>query len=118
MTLIFFVYFWFTNKDIFKYVICRIDEKIKQNVKVTRASALKKLDIARKKQVHVDNYVDYDFKIKKIEDNSFYDKEMILKVFDQNLNLKLKKVKKARKSVKSNVKNSAKKKKKSVKMTS
>jgi hypothetical protein len=84
MTLLFFVYFWFTNKDIFKYVICRIDEKIKQNVKVTRASALKKLDIARKKQVHVDNYVDYDFKIKKIEDNSFYDKEMILKVFDQN----------------------------------
>ncbi len=84
MTLLFFVYFWFTNKDIFKYVICRIDEKIKQNVKVTRASALKKLDIARKKQVHVDNYVDYDFKIKKIEDNSFYDKEMIIKVFDQN----------------------------------
>ncbi len=84
MTSIFIVYFWFTNKDIFKYVICRIDEKIKQKVKVTRASALKKLDIARKKQVHVDNYIDYDLKVKKIEDNSFYDKGMILKVFDQN----------------------------------
>src|SRR4051812_23018853 len=60
MTLVFFVYFWFTNKDIFKYVICRIDEKIKSNVKVTRASAMKKLDIARKKQVHVTHYVDYD----------------------------------------------------------
>jgi len=84
MTLIFFIYFWLTNKDIFKYVICRIDEKIKEKVKVTRASAMSKLDIARKHQVHVDNYIDYDFKVKKIEDNSFYDKEMILKVFDQN----------------------------------
>ena len=86
MTLLFFVYFWFTNKDIFKYVICRIDEKIKSNVKVTRASAMKKLDIARKKQVHVVNYVDYDFKIKKVEDanHHFYDKATILQVFDQN----------------------------------
>jgi hypothetical protein len=84
MTLIFFVYFWFTNKDIFKYVICRIDEKIKLNVKVTRASAMKKLDIARKKQVRVDNYLDYDFGFKKVEDYHFYDKSTILQVFDQN----------------------------------
>ena len=73
-----------TNKDIFKYVVCQIDEKIKHNVKVTRASVMKKLDIARKKQVHVENYIDYDFKIKKVEDNNFYDKATILKVFDQN----------------------------------
>jgi hypothetical protein len=84
MTLVFFIYFWFTNKDIFKYVICRIDEKIKSNVKVTRASAMKKLDIARKKQVQVDNYLDYDFRFKKVEDNHFYDKSTILQVFDQN----------------------------------
>ncbi len=84
MSLLFFVYFWLTNKDIFKYVVCRIDEKIKQNVKVTRASAMNKLDIARKKQIHVDNYVDYDFKIKKVEDTTFYDKATILQVFDQN----------------------------------
>lgn len=84
MTLLFFVYFWFTNKDIFKYVICRIDEKIKSNVKVTRASAMKKLDIARKKQVPVDYYLDYDFKFKKVQDHHFYDKATILQVFDQN----------------------------------
>jgi hypothetical protein len=83
MTLIFFIYFWFTNKDIFKYVVCRIDEKIKSNVKVTRASAMKKLDIARKKQVRVDYYLDY-FRFKKVEDNHFYDKATILQVFDQN----------------------------------
>jgi hypothetical protein len=84
MTLIFSAYFWFTNKDIFKYVVCRIDEKIKQNVKVTRASAMKKLDIARKKQVRVDNYIDYDARVKKVEDITFYDKSTILQVFDQN----------------------------------
>ncbi|HTJ52987.1 MAG TPA: patatin-like phospholipase family protein [Cyclobacteriaceae bacterium] len=84
MTMMFFAYFWFTNKDIFKYVVCRIDEKIKQNVQVTRASAMNKLDIARKKQVRVDNYIDYDFKIKTVEDNSFYDRATVIQVFDQN----------------------------------
>jgi len=84
MSLSFFAYFWLTNKDIFKYVVCRIDEKLKQNVKVTRASAMIKLDIARKKQVRVENYIDYDFRVKPVEDHSFYDKATILQVFDQN----------------------------------
>ncbi len=88
MTLIFFIYFWLTNKDIFRYVVCRIDEKIKQNMQVTRASAMKKLDIARKRQVRVDHYLDYDFRIKKVDDSSFYDRNTIIQVFDQNhLNL-------------------------------
>src|SRR5688572_7364711 len=84
MTLFFFVYFRFTNKDIFKYVVCRIDEKLKQNVQVTRASAMKKLDIARKKQIRVDNYLDFSFRRKNVEDHTFYDKASILQVFDQN----------------------------------
>jgi hypothetical protein len=84
MTLVFFVYFWFTNKDIFRYVVCRIDEKIKQQVKVTRASAMKKLDIARKKQIRVDNYLDHDLRFKKVQDTHFYDRATILQVFDQN----------------------------------
>jgi hypothetical protein len=84
MTVLFLLYFRFTNKDIFKYVICRIDEKIKQNVKITRKSAMNKLDIARKKQVQVDNYLDMNFKIRKVEDTSFYDKATIIQVFDQN----------------------------------
>jgi hypothetical protein len=84
MTLLFSLYFRFTNKDIFKYVVCRIDEKIKQNVKVTRASAMKKLDIARKKQVRVDNYLDRKLKVNQVEDTSFYDRATVLQVFDQN----------------------------------
>jgi hypothetical protein len=84
MSIIFSIYFWLTNKDIFKYVVCRIDEKIKSNVKVTRASAMKKLDIARKKQVRVDYYIDYNLRIKQVEDNHFYDRATVLQVFDQN----------------------------------
>jgi len=84
MSLLFFFYFWMTNKDIFKYVVCQIDEKLKHNVKVTRASAMKKLDIARKKQIHVENYIDYDFRVKNVEHNHFYDKATIVQVFDQN----------------------------------
>lgn len=84
LTLLFFAYFWMTNKDIFKYVVCRLDEKIKRGMRVTRASAMNKLDIARKKQVRVDNYFDYNFRFKKVDESNFYDKQTILQVFDQN----------------------------------
>jgi hypothetical protein len=84
MTTLFGVYFRFTNKDIFKYMVCRIDEKLKQNVQLTRASALNKLDIARKKQVRVDYYLNSNLRFEKVEDNSFYDKATVLQVFDQN----------------------------------
>src|SRR5258708_1902631 len=84
MTFLFSLYFRFTNKDIFKYMVCRIDEKIKQNVQVTRASAMKKLDIAKKRQIRVDNYIDSKLRVNKVDDTSFYDKATILQVFDQN----------------------------------
>jgi hypothetical protein len=84
MVAIFFVYFRFTNKDIFKYVVCKIDEKIKQNVQVTRASAMRKLDIARKKQVRVDYYISDRMRAEKVDDNTFYDRATVLQVFDQN----------------------------------
>jgi hypothetical protein len=84
MTLLFSLYFRFTNKDIFKYMVCRIDEKIKDNMKVTRASAMNKLDIARKKQVRVDNYISSNLSIKPVENIKFYDRSTVLQVFDQN----------------------------------
>lgn len=84
-TAIMYVYFVFSQKDIFKYMVCKLDEKLKQNVRVTRASVLRKLDIARKKQVRVDYYVDFRLRIKKVGDEKdFYDKATIIQVFDQN----------------------------------
>ena len=89
MTLLMFAYFWFTNKDIFKYVVCKVDEKLKQNIKLTRANAMKKLNVARKNQIRVDHYFNLRFEAKKAEDHQgFYDRTTILQVFDQNhLNL-------------------------------
>jgi len=84
MTLLFATYFRFTNKDIFKYMVCRIDERLKSKVRVTRASALKKLDIVRKKQERVDFFLNTRFQIQKVEDVSFYNKAVIHQVFDQN----------------------------------
>jgi hypothetical protein len=84
MSLAFFVYFRMTNKDIFRYVVCKIDEKIKQKVKVARARTMKKLSIARKRQERVDYYIDGKFRFRKVEESHFYDKATILQVFDQN----------------------------------
>lgn len=85
MTSLLFTYFWLTNKNIFKYVVYKVDEKLKQNIKATRASAMKKWDIARKKQIRVDYYLSLRFEGKKVEDHrGFYDRETILQVFDQN----------------------------------
>ncbi|MEO1052333.1 MAG: patatin-like phospholipase family protein [Bacteroidota bacterium] len=85
MTFILYVYFWFTNKDIFIYVVCAVDEKLKKTVKVTRASAMKRLDIARKKQVKIESCLGLNLKPEKvIDDRGFYDRGTILQVFDQN----------------------------------
>jgi hypothetical protein len=80
------IYFSLTQNDIFKYMICRLDEKLKTTVKVTRASAMKKLDIARKKQERVDNYFDGSLRLRTVleDEKDFYDKNAILQVFDQN----------------------------------
>ncbi len=86
MMLVFTIYFRLTQKDIFKYMVCKLDEKLKQTVRVTRASAVRKLDIARKKQVRVDNYLDSHLRFKKVndEEKEFYDRQAIVQVFDQN----------------------------------
>ncbi|MTI39002.1 patatin-like phospholipase family protein [Fulvivirga lutimaris] len=91
MVALLFTYFWFTNKDIFKYVVCKLDEKLKQNIKATRANAMKKLDIAKKKQIRVDSFLNLKFSKESVDDyKGFYDKETVLQVFDQNhLNLVL-----------------------------
>lgn len=84
-TALLFTYFYFTQKDIFRYVVCKLDEKIKHTVPIARSSAIRKLDIARKKQERVEYYLDYNFRFKKIgAEKDFYDRQTIIQVFDQN----------------------------------
>lgn len=90
MTFVFTIYLWFTNKDIFKYVVCRIDERLKEQVRLTRASALKNLHRAQKKQERVDHYINLSFRVEPVEPSRFYNKSTVLQVFSQNhLNLVL-----------------------------
>ncbi len=84
MTTLLFTYFWFTNKDVFKYMVCKLDEKLKQNIKVTRAGALRKLEAAKNKQ-KTRYFLDFNFKFRKTSYYiGFYDKETLIQVFDQN----------------------------------
>ncbi|MDH5474631.1 MAG: patatin-like phospholipase family protein [Cyclobacteriaceae bacterium] len=85
MSTAFYVYFLFTNKNIFKYVICKVDEKLKHSLPLTRVGAMKKLNIAKREQVRVDYYTKPSLKIAKVtKDKGFYDRATILQVFDQN----------------------------------
>ncbi len=89
MIVILYIYFRSTNKDIFKYVVCKVDENLKQKIKVTRSNALAKLNAAKKRQIRVDNYLSLNLRSSNVpDDHGFYDKATILQVFDQNhLNL-------------------------------
>ena len=83
--IILYTYFLLTNKDIFMYVVCKLDEKLKQKVPATRASAMNKLKTARAKQITVKSYFNLRLKPTKIiDDQGFYDKATVLLVFDQN----------------------------------
>lgn len=86
MTAALHIYFRFTQKDIFRYVVCRLDEKIKSTVRVTRASAMKRLDAARKKQVRVDCWLDDRLRLQEIpeDERNFYDRTILVQVFNQN----------------------------------
>ena len=83
--IILYTYFLFTNKDIFKYVVCKVDEKLKKKVPATRANAMNKLKTAKAKQIVVKSYFNFKLKPTKIiDDKGFYDRATILQVFDQN----------------------------------
>lgn len=82
---ILYTYFLLTNKDIFKYVICKVDEKLKKKVPATRANAMNKLQTAKAKQITVKSYFNFKLRPTRIfDDKGFYDRETVLQVFDQN----------------------------------
>ena len=87
-TIAFYIYIRFTNKDIFKYVVGKVDVTLKENITATRASALKKLSQARR-QVKVETFINNHLHFVKVpDDQEKYDRAAVLQVFDQNhLNL-------------------------------
>lgn len=85
MSIVMFTYFRLTNKDIFKYVVCKLDEKLRENVQGARATAMSRLKSARQRQIRVDYFLGFNLKPKKTDQSeNFYDRSTILQVFDQN----------------------------------
>lgn len=80
---ILFAYFWSTNKDIFKELAKNLDQKLMRN-KISRVNVMRKLNTAKKNKYHVEYYLDSPWKICKTEDYNAYDKQLLLKIFDQN----------------------------------
>lgn len=84
MLVLLYTYFRLTNKDIFKFLAGSVDKRLKQ-VKLNRKRALDKLKEVRDRRYRVDYYLDEKLRLRPTEYiQDFYDKEAILKVFDQN----------------------------------
>ena len=79
-----YLYFWFTNKDIFQFLAGAVDKQLKKS-KLTRKKALSKLKEGREGKTDVTGYFDLKLKYRKTNNLLyFYNKEAVLKVFDQN----------------------------------
>ena len=78
MVTLLYMYFRITNKDIFKYLVVKLDKNIKKRVKATRGTALLKLDQYKKKQIRVDNFIGLNMKFEKVvDDEGFYNKSTV-----------------------------------------
>ncbi len=79
-----YYYFSWTNKDIFKYLTGEVDKTLKKN-KLNRQKALEKLKESQAKTHTVETYLNLKLKPQPTKNLFyFYNKEAVLKVFDQN----------------------------------
>jgi hypothetical protein len=77
-------YFSLTNKDIFKFLTGSVDMRLRK-VKLSRLNALKRLKETKEYRYRVDSYLTLKLRLQSTEGLvAFYDKESVIKVFDQN----------------------------------
>jgi hypothetical protein len=82
--LAFLLYFRFTNKDIFLLFAEKVDHSLRR-IRISRVNMAKRLNAAKKKRSPISWYLDIDMRIRQVEvDPLYYNKEKILRVFDQN----------------------------------
>jgi len=84
MLAFFFLYFKFTNKDIFRFLAGSVDKRLRKS-KLSRERMMNKLTETRQRRIEVTSYLDLKLRVQPCERLSdFYDKSAVLKVFDQN----------------------------------
>ncbi|EMR04793.1 patatin-like phospholipase family protein [Cesiribacter andamanensis] len=80
----FFLYFRFTNKDIFLLFAEKVDHKLRR-IRISRVNMAKRLQVAKTKRSSISWYLDLNLRPRQVPPNyRYYDKEAILRVFDQN----------------------------------
>jgi hypothetical protein len=83
MTL-FYIYFKFTNKDIFKFLSGSVDKRL-MKAKISRDRVMSRYNEMKDNKYVVHSYFDLKLRLRSCSDlNDFYDKRALLKVFDQN----------------------------------
>lgn len=83
MLILFFVYFHYTNKDIFKHLAANVDKQLKRN-KFNRFFIMQRLANTQTNRIIVKSYFQLPFYFKRIRYDYTYNKEDMLKIFDQN----------------------------------
>lgn len=84
MMILMFLYFRWTNTDIFKYLAGSVDKRLRKS-SLSRERVMDKLKEGRQNKYPVNTYLDLKFKVRSCKNfNDFYDKESLIKVFDQN----------------------------------
>lgn len=83
MLIIFFAYFHYTNKDIFKHLAANVDRQLKRN-KINRFFIMQRLASTQTNRITVKSYFQLPFSFKRIRYDYTYNKEDMLKIFDQN----------------------------------
>ncbi len=77
-------YFNVTNKDIFKYLTETVDKRLKK-VTLSRHNVMRKIKESKSSEHQVEYYFDTRLKLRSTKGLlSFYDKDAVVKVFDQN----------------------------------
>ncbi|MFY0650939.1 MAG: patatin-like phospholipase family protein [Cyclobacteriaceae bacterium] len=79
-----YLYFRWTNKDVFKYLTAEVDKTMKKTG-FNRQRALDNLKKSKKRKHLVQYYLDLRLKVQQTKSlYQFYDKHAVLRVFDQN----------------------------------
>lgn len=77
------LYFKLTGYRVFRFLTLSLNNTLKQQ-KISRVGVIQKIRMVKKKSYHVDYYLDFPLKVKKVDSFMPFDKTLITKVIDQN----------------------------------
>jgi len=81
--LLLFIYFRFTNKDVFKELAGNLDSSLRKNT-ISRVNVFRKMKVEKRNKYRVDYYLRLPMFVSKVQEYNTFDKQMLLKIFDQN----------------------------------